>query len=98
MFTVHVVTAAVDTRCGRATTSRERTEVLDYIMCDWLGEKSEKGVKRELKSAITATEGARASSMTSQRQAHSVSFELLFLDSPLQNLYSGLKVHHRLKE
>lgn len=33
---------------------------------------------RELKSAITATAGARASSMTSQRQAYSVSFELLF--------------------
>lgn len=48
MFTVHVVTAAVDTRCGRATTSRERTEVLDYIMCDWLGEKSEKGVKKRI--------------------------------------------------
>lgn len=30
--------------------------------------------------------------MTPQRQAYSVSFELLLLDNPLQNLYRGLSV------
>lgn len=56
---------------------------------DWPGEKPEKGVRRELKSAAAALIGARASSMTSQRQAYRVSFEFLLSDCPFQKLYYG---------
>lgn len=76
-------------RCGRATTSTGRTEVIALHNRDWPGEKPEKGMRRELKSAAAALIGARASSMTSQRQAYRVSFEFLLSDCPFQKLYYG---------